>query len=123
MIKVYDISKMKKRNAKIMESREKQRQASLELLEIDSSFAFKIKNQLQNMIFTKYVVTFLGVPSKKEISSRLIAFYLEVNHRIHIKEENVSIQDWLCYIKLNDEITAKVPIKNGTGIKSVIPYR
>jgi len=109
----------------IQEAREKVRESCLELIEVDFLFAGYIKHKLQQMIFAKHIVTVLGAGGrKKQIDARLVVFYLKVNHNIHVKEENISFDfdNNLCYIKLTDDIMAKVQMKNVTGIKSLIPY-
>ena len=109
----------------IQQAREKVRESCLELLEIDPLFADYIKQELQQMIFAKDIVTVLGAgASKKPIDAKLVVFYLRVNHNIHVKEENISFDfdNNLCYIKLTDDIIAKVQMKNATGIKSLIPH-
>ncbi|MDD2435703.1 MAG: hypothetical protein PHO63_05595 [Bacilli bacterium] len=114
------------RGAKLQAARDKVRQATLELYETDSVFVSDIKHRLQKMIFAKNIVTFLGAPSKRQIDARLVEFYLNVNHRIYVLQENVSFDfddKRLCYIKLTDDVVAKVPLKNATGIKSLIPYQ
>ena len=115
-----------KKEKQIQEARDKVRQANLELLEIDNLFVIDTKNRLQNMIFSKQIITVLGAGSrKKQINASLVAFYLSVNDKIYVKEENISFDfdNWLCNIKLSSKETAKIPIKNATGIKSLTPHK
>ncbi len=75
------------------------------------------------MTFTSKVVNIVGNGGGAlPIDASIIRFYLEIDHRICVREENIAIdvQTQKCSIKLNDKITASIPIKDGIGIKSLM---
>ena len=78
---------------------------------------------MENMIFASKVVNIVGAGGRAlPIDASIIRFYLEIDHRICVREENITIdfEKHLCLIQLDDKYIAKIPIKNGIGIKNVI---
>lgn len=94
--------------------------AGVELLECDRTYAEGIKEELERHTFADYMVPFEGAEAgKKQIDVR---FYLEMRMRIYVKEENITFDagNGLCKIRLNDTITAYIPIKSGTAVRSIL---
>ena len=84
--------------------------AGVELLECDRTYA-------------DYMVPFEGAEAeKKQIDEIDVRFYLEMRMRIYVKEENITFDagNGLCKIRLNDTITAYIPIKRGTAVRSIL---
>ena len=118
-----DREEAKNKIKKILTARRRFYEASLILLECDNAFAEKVKYTLENMIFASKVVNIVGAGGRAlSIDASMIRFYLETVHRICVREENIAIdvQTQKCSIKLNDKITANIPIKDGIGIKSLM---
>lgn len=110
----------------ILTARRQCYQAGIELLECDNTFAAGVKRTLESMTFANKVVNIVGAGGRAvPIDAAMIRFYLETSHRIYVREENITVdvENQLCSIKLNDEVTAKIPIKDGIGIKSLMQYK
>ena len=81
-----------------------------------------LKSELQRHTFASHTVPFVGAGAvKKQIDETDIRLYLEAFMRIYVKEENIIIdtENSLCKIKLNDKLTANIPIKSGTTTKGI----
>ena len=97
--------------------------AGVELLECDRTYAEGIKAELERHTFADYMVSFEGAEAeKKQIDEIDVRFYLEMRMRIYVKEENITFDtgNGLCKIRLNDTITAYIPIKSGTAVRSIL---
>ena len=97
-------------------------EAGITLLECDNNFAGKVKRTLENMTFASKVVNIVGAGGRAlSLDASMVRFYLEINHRILVREENTTVdfEKRRCLIKLNDEIIAEIPIKDGVGVKSL----
>lgn len=97
--------------------------AGVELLECDRTYAEGIKAELERHTFADYMVPFEGAEAeKKQIDEIDVRFYLEMRMRIYVKEENITFDtgNGLCKIRLNDTITAYIPIKSGTAVRSIL---
>ena len=95
----------------------------MELLECDRTYAEGIKEELERHTFADYMVPFEGAEAeKKQIDEIDVRFYLEMRMRIYVKEENITFDagNGLCKIRLNDTITAYIPIKSGTAVRSIL---
>ena len=106
----------------ILTARRKLYNAGTELLECDDIYAGNIKSELQRHTFASHTVPFVGAEAvKKQIDETDIRLYLEAFMRIYVKEENIIIdtENSLCKIKLNDKLTANIPIKSGTATKGI----
>lgn len=117
-----DREEAKNKIKKILTARRRFYEASLILLECDNAFAEKVKYTLENMIFASKVVNIVGAGGRAlPIDASIIRFYLEIDHRICVREENITVdfEKRRCLIKLNDEIIAEIPIKDGVGVKSL----
>ena len=80
-----------------------------------------IKEELER--YTFHLVPFEGAEAeKKQIDEIDVRFYLEMRMRIYVKEENITFDagNGLCKIRLNDTITAYIPIKSGTAVRSIL---
>ena len=57
---------------------------------------------------------------KKQIDEADVRFYLEM--RIYVKEENITFdaENGLCTIRLNDVLTANIPIKSETSVGGIL---
>ena len=96
--------------------------AGVELLECDR-YAEGIKEELERHTFADHLVPFEGAEAeKKQIDEIDVRFYLEMRMRIYVKEENITFDagNGLCKIRLNDTITAYIPIKSGTAVRSIL---
>ena len=97
--------------------------AGVELLECDRTYAEGIKAELERHTFADYMVPFEGAEAeKKQIDEIDVRFYLEMRMRIYVKEESITFDpgNGLCKIRLNDTITAYIPIKSGTAVRSIL---
>lgn len=97
--------------------------AGVELLECDRTYAEGIKEELERHTFADHLVPFEGAEAeKKQIDEIDVRFYLEMRMRIYVKEENIIFDagNGLCKIRLNDTITAYIPIKSGTAVRSIL---
>lgn len=97
--------------------------AGVELLECDRTYAEGIKAELERHTFADYMVPFEGAEAeKKQIDEIDVRFYLEMRMRIYVKEESITFDpgNGLCKIRLNDTITAYIPIKRGTAVRSIL---
>ena len=95
----------------------------MELLECDCTYAGGIKEELERYTFADHLVPFEGAEAeKKQIDEIDVRFYLEMRMRIYVKEENITFDagNGLCKIRLNDTITAYIPIKSGTAVRSIL---
>ena len=118
-----DREEAKNKIREILTARRRFYEAGITLLECDNLFAEKIKQILEAMTFTSKVVNIVGAGGRALlIDAFMIRFYLEIDHRICVREENIAIdfQTQKCSIKLNDKITANIPIKDGIGIKNLM---
>lgn len=96
--------------------------AGVELLECDRTYAEGIKVELERHTFADHLVPFEGAEAEKQIDEIDARFYLEMRMRIYVKEENITFDagNGLCKIRLNDAITAYIPIKSGTAVRSIL---
>lgn len=97
-------------------------EAGITCLECDNNFAGKIKHTLENMTFASKVVNIVSDGGRAlSIDASMVRFHLEIDHRICVREENITVdfEKRRCVIKLNDEITAEIPLKDGIGVKSL----
>ncbi len=97
--------------------------AGVELLECDRVYAEGIKAELERHTFADYMVPSEGdTAEKKQIDETDVRFYLEMRMRIYVKEENIifDAENGLCTIQLNDTLTANIPIKSGTAVRSIL---
>jgi len=97
--------------------------SGVELLECDRTYAEGIKAELERHTFADYMVPFEGAEAeKKQIDEIDVRFYLEMRMRIYVKEESITFDpgNGLCKIRLNDTITAYIPIKRGTAVRSIL---
>lgn len=98
----------------------------MELLECDRTYAEGIKEELERHTFADHLVPFEGAEAEKkqidEIDEIDVRFYLEMRMRIYVKEENITFDagNGLCKIRLKDTITAYIPIKSGTAVRSIL---
>ena len=118
-----DREEAKNKIKEILTARRRFYEAGITLLECDNTFAEKLKHTLETMTFTSKVVNIVGNGGGAlPIDASIIRFYLEIDHRICVREENITInfEKHLCLIQLDDKYIAKIPIKNGIGIKNVI---
>ena len=95
----------------------------MELLECDCTYAGGIKEELERYTFADHLVPFEGAEAeKKQIDEIDVRFYLEMRMRIYVKEESITFDpgNGLCKIRLNDTITAYIPIKSGTAVRSIL---
>lgn len=96
--------------------------AGVELLECDHVYAEGIKAELERHTFADCMVPFEGDSAeKKQIDETDVRFYLEMRMRIYVREENIMFdaENGLCKIRLNDVLTANIPIKSGTAVRSI----
>lgn len=107
---------------RILTARRKLYNSGVELLECDRAYAESIKAELERHTFADYMVPFEGDEAeKKQIDETDVRFYLEMRMRIYVKEENIifDAKNGLCKIHLNDALTANIPIKSGTSVRSI----
>lgn len=112
----------KEKIKRILTARRKLYNAGVELLECDHVYAEGIKAELERHTFADYMVPFEGDSAeKKQIDETDVRFYLEMRMRIYVKEENIifDAENGLCKIRLNDVLTANIPIKNETAVRSI----
>ena len=108
---------------RILTARRKLYNAGVELLECDHVYAEGIKAELERHTFVSHTVPFVGAGArKKPIDEADVRFYLEMRMRIYVKEENITFdaENGLCKIRLNDVLTANIPIKSGTSVRSIL---
>ncbi len=108
---------------RILTARRKLYNAGVELLECDHVYAEGIKAELERHTFVSHTVPFVGAGArKKPIDEADVRFYLEMRMRIYVKEENITFdaENGLCKIRLNDVLTAHIPIKSGTSVRSIL---
>ena len=77
-------------------------EAGITLLECDNTFADKIKHTLENMTFASKVVNIVGAGGRAlSIDASMVRFYLEIDHRICVREENITVdlKKQLCSIQ------------------------
>ena len=113
----------KEKIKRILTARRKLYNAGVELLECDHVYAEGIKAELERHTFANYMVPFEGdTAEKKQIDETDVRFYLEMRMRIYVKEENIifDAENGLCKIRLNDVLTANIPIKSGTAVRSIL---
>lgn len=107
----------------ILTARRKLYNAGVELLECDTIYAESVKAELERHTFASHTVPFVGAGAvKKQIDESDVRFYLEMCLRIYVKEETITIdtENSLCKIRLNDTLTANIPIESGTAVKSIL---
>lgn len=112
----------KEKIKRILTARRKLNNAGVELLECDLVYAEGIKAELERLTFADYTVPFEGDSAeKKQIDETDVRFYLEMRMRIYVREENIMFdaENGLCKIRLNDVLTANIPIKSGTATKGI----
>lgn len=112
----------KEKIKRILTARRKLYNAGVELLECDHVYAEGIKAELERHTFADYMVPFEGdTAEKKQIDEADVRFYLEMRMRIYVREENIifDAENGLCKIRLNDVLTANIPIKSGTAVRSI----
>ena len=108
---------------RVLTARRNLYKAGVELLECDRTYAEGIKAELERHTFADYMVPFEGAEAeKKQIDEIDVRFYLEMRMRIYGKEESITFDpgNGLCKIRLNDTITAYIPIKRGTAVRSIL---
>ena len=108
---------------RILTARRKLYNAGVELLECDHVYAEGIKAELERHTFADYMVPFEGdTAEKKQIDEADVRFYLEMRMRIYVKEENITFdaENGLCTIRLNDVLTANIPIKSETSVGGIL---
>ena len=113
----------KEKIKRILTARRKLYNAGVELLECDHVYAEGIKAELERHNFADYMVPFEGdTAEKKQIDEADVRFYLEMRMRIYVREENIMFdaENGLCKIRLNDVLTANIPIKSGTAVRSIL---
>lgn len=116
------IEDTKNKIREILTARRRFYEAGITLLECDNNFADKVRRRLESMTFTSKVVNIVGAGGRAlPTDAFMIRFYLETVHRICVREENITVdfEKRRCLIKLNDEITAEIPLKDGIGVKSL----
>ena len=107
---------------RILTARRKLYNAGVELLECDHVYAEGIKAELERHTFADYMAPFEGdTAEKKQIDEADVRFYLEMRMRIYVKEENITFdaENGLCTIRLNDVLTANIPIKSETSVVGI----
>lgn len=112
----------KEKIKRILTARRKLYNAGVELLECDHVYAEGIKAELERHTFADYMLPFEGDSAeKKQIDETDVRFYLEMRMRIYVREENIifDAENGLCKICLNDVLTANIPIKSGTAVRSI----
>ncbi len=110
---------------KMREKFEKERAAEkklfnerIRLLENDTSFAEKIKCTLENMTFYVRMLMFCGAGGGPYwLTPSIVSVNLQSYHNICVRKENITIdfEKKICFIRLNGEITAKIPIVDEIG--------
>lgn len=108
---------------RILTARRKLYNAGVELLECDRFYAKGIKDELERHAFADYMVPFEGNgAAKKQIDEADVRFYLEMRMRIYVREENIMFdaENGLCKIRLNDVLTANIPIKSETAVGGIL---
>ena len=112
----------KEKIKRILTARRKLYNAGVELLECDHVYAEGIKAELERHTFASHMLPFEGGEAeKKQIDEADVHFYLEMRMRIYLREENIMFdaENGLCKICLNDVLTANIPIKSGTAVRSI----
>ena len=94
----------------------------MELLECDRTYAEGIKVELERHTFADHLVPFEGAEAEKQIDEIDVRFYLEMRMRIYVKEENITFDagNGLCKIRLKNTITAYIPIKSRTPVRTIL---
>lgn len=118
--------RIKEKIRSILTARRNLYNAGVELLECDRVYAEGIKAELERHIFVSHTVPFVGAGAiKKPIDEADVRFYLEMRLHIYVKEDNITIDtdNGLCKIRLNDKLTANIPIESGTAVKSIEAFR
>ena len=113
----------KERIRRILTARRRLYNAGVELIECDHVYAEGIKAQMERHTFASHMLPFEGGEAeKKQIDEADVRFYLEMRMRIYVREENIMFdaENGLCKIRLNDVLTANIPIKSGTAIRSIL---
>lgn len=108
---------------RILTARQKLYDAGAELLVCDNVYAESVRAELERHTFASHTVPFVGAGAiKKQMDETDVRFYLETCLRIYVKEDTIKIdaENGLCKIRLNDELTANIPIKAGTAVKSIL---
>lgn len=97
--------------------------AGIALLEVDDAYAGNIKHELEQYTIASHTVSFAKA-APKPLDEDDIRFYLEMFMRIYIREKSISIDEKnsMCYIKLNERITAEIPMQNATAVKSIFVF-
>ena len=112
----------KEKIKRILTARRKLYNAGVGLLECDHVYAEGIKAELERHTFASHMLPFEGGEAeKKQIDETDVRFYLEMRMRIYVREENIMFdaENGLCKIRLNDVLTANIPIKSGTAVRSI----
>ena len=97
--------------------------AGVEFLECDRTYAEGIKEELERHTFADHLVPFEGAEAEKKLIDEIdVRFYLAMRISIFLKEEYITFVagNRLCKIRLNDTITAYIPIKRGTAVRSIL---
>ena len=113
----------KEKIKRILTARRKLYNAGVELLECDHVYAEGIKAELERHTFADCMVPFEGDSAeKKQIDETDVRFYLEMRMRIYVREENITFdaENGLCTIRLNDVLTANIPIKSETSVGGIL---
>lgn len=120
---VLTTDEKKEEIGKILTARRNLYNAGIALLECDNIYAENVKSELEKHTFAGHIANFEeDEAGKKQIDETDIRFYLEMRMRIYVKEENITIdiKNGVCKIRLNDTLTANIPIKSGTAVRSIL---
>ena len=107
---------------KTLEARRMFNEAGIALLECDEMFAYNVKHTLESMTFASKIINIIGAGgSAQPIDASSVRFYLQIHHRICVREENITVnlEKRLCSIKLNDKITAEISISDCVAAKTL----
>ncbi len=107
---------------KTLEARRMFNEAGIALLECDEMFAYNVKHTLESMTFASKIINIIGAGgSAQPIDASSVRFYLQIHHRICVREENITVnlEKRLCSIKLNDKITAEISISDCIAAKTL----
>lgn len=106
---------------RILSARRKLYNAGVALLECDRTYAENIKRELERRTLAGYMAS-SAEEAKKPIDETDVRLYLETFLRIYVKEENITIdtENGLCNIRLQDKLTANIPIESEATGKGVL---
>lgn len=110
--------KMREKFEKERAAEEKLFNERIKLLESDKLFAEKIKRTLENMTFCARMIMFCGAGGGPYwLTPSIVSVNLQSYHNICVREESIAIdfEEKICFIRLNGDITAKIPIVDEIG--------